>query len=137
MARHRPNLPEDLSQVITLIRNGRLFALQEWIKAGNRLHAREILDERAQSLCIAVKTGFHSILEELLKADRWNISELTEALGWALDSRRFDLADLLIAQGAKISELDFEAVCRTLNFSLMERFLREGGDPSKGNAFGW
>lgn len=119
-----------------MIRHGKLFALQDWIKAGKRIHCSEICDDRARVLCIAVKTGFHSILEELLKAGGWETNELTQALGWSLDSRRSDLADLLIAQGAKISKLDFEAVCQTLNFSLMERFLREGGDPSKDNAFG-
>lgn len=135
MARHRPPLPEDVGHVISLIRTGKLFALQEWIKAGNRIRAREICDERACMVCIAVETGFHSILEELLKAGGWDVNELTQALELAFDSRRFDLADLLFARGAKISELDFEAVCRTMNFSLLERFLREGGDPSKGNGF--
>jgi hypothetical protein len=135
MAR-RPDLPEDVQQLVSLIRSGKLFALQDWIKAGKRIQSSEICDDRARILCIAVKTGFHSILEELLKAGDWDTNQLTEALGWALDSRRFDLADLLIARGAKISDLDFETVCRTLDFSLMERFLREGGNPSKDNAFG-
>jgi len=135
MAR-RPDLPEDVQQLVSLIRNGKLFALQDWIKVGKRVNCSEICDDRARILCIAVKTGFHSILEELLKAGDWSTNELTEALDWALDSRRFDLADVLIVHGAKISDLDFETVCRTLDFSLMERFLREGGDPSKDNAFG-
>jgi hypothetical protein len=135
MAR-RPDLPEDVQQLISLIRSGKLFALQDWIKAGKRIRSGEICDDRAHILCLAAKTGFHSILEELLKAGGWGLDELTEALSWVLDSRRLDLSDLLFSHGAKISELDFEIVCRTMDFSLMERFLHEGGDPSKDNAFG-
>ncbi len=136
MARHRPDLPEDFQQLISLIRSGKLFALQDWIKAGKRIHSREICDDRAHVLCLAVETGFHSILEVLLQAGGWESDELTDALSWALDSRRFDLSELLFLHGAKVSEVDFETVCRTMDYSLMERFLREGGDPSKDNAFG-
>jgi hypothetical protein len=135
MAR-RPNLPEDVQQLVSLIRSGKLFALQDWIKAGKRIRSSEICDDRAHILCLAAKTGFHSILEELLKAGGWSLDELTETLSWTLDSRRLDLSDLLFSHSAKASELDFEIVCRTMDFSLMERFLREGGDPSKDNAFG-
>ena len=135
MAR-RPDLPEDVQQLVSLIRSGKLFALQDWIKAGKRIQSSEICDDRARVLCLAAKTGFHSILEELLKAGGWDPDELTETLRRTLDSRRLDLSDLLFSHGAKVSELDFEIVCRTMDFSLMERFLREGGDPSKDNAFG-
>lgn len=137
MARSRPSLPDDVSQFINLIRTGKLFTLQEWISQGKRIRAPEIDDDRTRVLSIAVKTGFHSVLEELLKAGGWNNHELSEALGWAIEPYRSDLADLLMTHGAKISELDFEIVCRTMDFNLMERFLHEGGNPSKGNAFAW
>jgi hypothetical protein len=50
MAKSRTVLPDDLQQLLNLVRNGRLFALQQWIKAGRRLRAPEIGDYRAQVL---------------------------------------------------------------------------------------
>ena len=79
MAR-RPDLSEDVQQLVSLIRSGKLFALQDWIKAGKRIRSSEICDDRAHILCLAAKTGFHSILEELLKAGGWGLDELTELL---------------------------------------------------------
>lgn len=135
MSRNRQPLPEDIQELLSTVRRGRLFALQDWIKAGKRVCARDRNDVRAQVLRIAVETGFHSIVEELLRAHSWERCEFAEALEWAFHTRRSDLAELLLNHGAKIADLDFETVCRTMDQGLMERFLREGGDPSRGNAF--
>ncbi|HEX3799689.1 MAG TPA: hypothetical protein VH413_13410 [Verrucomicrobiae bacterium] len=57
MGMHRSSMPEDIRELLELIRAGKLFALQEWIKAGKRLDAPEI--EGGQVLQLAVDTGFH------------------------------------------------------------------------------
>jgi hypothetical protein len=135
MGQRRPALPEDVQQLTGLIRTGKVFALQDWIRAGKRYRSQDIGDDRVSILYLATEMGVHSVLEVLLEAGGWKGEELGDALDWALNSRRADLAELLFSHGAKLSELDFETVCRTMDFGLMERFLREGGDPSRDNAF--
>lgn len=135
MANHRQALPQEFQQLLVLITHGKLFALQEWIQSGKRLRATGVDDHRTDLLRIAVETGFHSILEELLRARGWTTEELTNALEWSFHRRRPDLSQLLMENGAQLKDLDFEIVCRTVDLSLMERFLRAGGDPSRDNAF--
>jgi hypothetical protein len=38
-----------VQQLISLIRSGKLFALQDWIKAGKRIRSGEICDDRAHN----------------------------------------------------------------------------------------
>lgn len=133
MGMHRSSMPEDIRELLELIRAGKLFALQEWIKAGKRLDAPEI--EEGQVLQLAVETGFHSIVEHLLRAAKWKPTWLIQPLETALNNRRSDIAELFLNCGAPLQNLDFQTICRTLNFSLMESFLRIGGDPSRDNAF--
>lgn len=135
MAKARAALPDDLQHLLDLLKRGKPFALQEWIKAGKRLHVPEIDDYRAQVLRVAVETGFHSIVEELLRAGGWNRSELVDALDAALCNRRSDLVDLLLTYGASLEQLDFQTVCGTIDLTLMERYLRAGGDPCCNNGF--
>jgi hypothetical protein len=133
MATHRSTIPEDIQELLELIRKGRLFALQEWIRAGRRLHASELDGE--QVLEVAVETGFHSVIEQILQAGKWKPAWLVQALDTAINNRRSDIAELLLNHGAPLHNLGFQTICRTLNLSLMERFLRLGGNPSHDNAF--
>ncbi|MEI6789232.1 MAG: hypothetical protein WCL49_12210 [bacterium] len=36
MAKHRDPLPDDLKELIALCRDGKLFAIQDWIASGKR-----------------------------------------------------------------------------------------------------
>jgi len=137
MSKSRVALPDDLVRVLEIIRTGKLFALQERIRAGARIHFPEITDYKFQPLDAAVGTGFHSIIEELLKAGGWNAIELTTALETSISIGRPDIADLLLAHGAPIQNVDFQLVCDTMDLSLMEKFLRAGGDPSCNNGFAY
>ena len=72
---------DEIKPLVDMCRAGRLFAVQEWIAAGKPInpppfprrsnHARARLD-------IAVESGFHSLVEVLLKGgaaidlDGWN-----------------------------------------------------------------
>jgi len=120
---------------LDLIQKGMLFALQDWIKAGNRLRAPEDPESGEHLLTAATDTGFHSVLEELLRAADWSLGALALALETALGKQRRDLADLLLHHGAPIARVNFFSVCQTFSFDLMERFLREGGNPSHENRF--
>src|SRR4051812_43446895 len=127
MAKYRQALPAEFQQLLGLIRHGKLFALQEWIKDKKSLRVADVNDRRTAVLEIAIETGFHSVVEELLRAGGWSNEELVSALSHDLYTRRNDLAQLVIEHGANLRELDFEDVCQGMDVQLMERFLREGG----------
>lgn len=83
----------------------------------------------------AVKSGFHSMVEILLKATRWPQESLGGSVKRAMAMHRIDLVRLLCEHGATAGFLDFEDVCRTVHLPHMEEFLRAGADPEKDNAF--
>jgi hypothetical protein len=135
MAKRRHVLTEDLQQLLDLIHKGKLFALHQWIKDGKRIRSPEQTDCHAEILNEAVATGFHSLVEELLRAGGWSADELTDALEKARYHKRFDIAELLINHGAQVQQLDFQTSCEELDLPMMERHLRNGVDPGKDNAF--
>ncbi|MGD0259471.1 MAG: hypothetical protein ABSD29_06555 [Verrucomicrobiota bacterium] len=96
MANHRPVLPEDLEDLLDFIQKGKLFALQDWLKAGKTLRAPDNAERGANVIRTAVTTGFHSIVEELLRAGGWSPTELADALDLARSHKRDDVADLIL-----------------------------------------
>ncbi len=80
--RHRA-LPEDLKHLLGFVHNGQLFALQDWLKAGKRIRVQEGPSKKLSLLEEAIRTGFHSIVEELLRAGGWSQQELDNALDLA------------------------------------------------------
>lgn len=135
MASRRPVIPDDLQQLLELIAEGRLFAIQDWIKSGKRVRASPDVDCGAAVLRAAISSGFHSLAEELLRAGGWSKNELPEALEFARDRRRYDLAELLLKYGAQAKQVDFQTCCRELDLPSMERHLRAGTDPNRDNDF--
>jgi len=133
----RPQLPEDLQQLLTIVREGKLFLLQEWIAAGKPFRFPAVNDCRARVLRAAVETGFHSVVAVLLAAGGWVGEELAEAIEIAFEMRRRDLADLILSSGAKLEQVSFYTICKTMDLELMERFLRAGGNPSHENNFAY
>lgn len=131
----RSVIPDDINELLRLVRAGKLFAIQEWIKAGNALRVADS-DERPSSvICAAAGTGFHSLVEELLRAGGWSSSELADALETARSSKHFEVAALLEHHGAHPKPLDFQTSCENLDLFMMERHLRTGTDPNSDNVF--
>jgi len=135
MPQRRRSTKEDHKQLLDLVHKGKLFALQEWIKSGQPLGTPDTLPRAPRILCAAVRTGFHSIVEELLRASRWPPREMADALDWARSRRRYDIADLLLNHGAEPEQQDFQTVCELLDLTMMERHLRAGTNPSQDNVF--
>ncbi len=133
MSKQPPSQPSPSSELMILVREGRLFDLQRWI--GERKPLRFGESNRSVVLRAAIETGFHSMVETMLKAATWSPEELGDALRICLYPRRPALAELVINAGASFQAVDFGDVCMTMNASLMKRFLHEGGDPAKDNAF--
>jgi hypothetical protein len=95
MANRRPVQQEELEHLLDFIQKGKFFALQEWLKAGKFLRVPDNAGLGENVLRIAVTTGFHSIVEELLRAGGWSPIELADALDQARCRKREDIADLI------------------------------------------
>jgi ankyrin repeat protein len=132
---------DEIKPLIELCRAGKLFAIQEWIAEGKPVnpppfprrsnHARAPLD-------IAVETGFHSLVEVLLKAgaeidiDPWN-----GTMARALKARRFDIVQLLVEHGYDPKMIDMKDVFNTWDPAMMEYFIERGADVEAGNPLAW
>jgi hypothetical protein len=131
----RSALTDDLKALLRLVQAGKLFAVQDWIKAGKPLRRADGNQPKTSMLYAAVETGFHSLVEEFLRAGGWSAPELSAALELARELRRFDLAELLGQRGARPKPMDFETSCDKLDLFMMERQLRAGTNPNDGNVF--
>lgn len=136
MKREQFQPSESLEEFLKLMRTGQLFKVQARIR---QLEPAVLLDEsipaKFSPLLQAVETGFHSMIEVVLKCGRWGKEPLNQALSVALETKRWDLVELIIDQGASLSEIDFGEICRTVKPELMEKALRGGADPAAGNTF--
>lgn len=135
MRRPKPQPAPDLVPLLELIRCGRLDEVEAWVASGKRLSDPSNEFTEFSPLVVAAGTGFHSLVVRLLKVPNWSQEERDEAAAAALQAKRIDLVDLLLANGAEASSLDFKDVCATLDPAIMERFLRLGVDPMRENGF--
>src|SRR5881394_627067 len=128
-------LPDELRELFDLVNQGKLFGLQEWIAVGKPLQFDEVMGSRRYLLEEAIRTGFHSVVEVLLRADGWSAEDLAHSLEFARDRSRYDISELLEKFGARGKELDFLTACEKLDLATAERLLRAGFDPNKTNDF--
>jgi|GEM_PF-3355084 len=115
-----------------LCREGKLFAVQEWITAGKPVNPPSATRKGIHPqtpLEIAIERGFHSLVEVLLKggadiqADKWN-----GPMDRALKLRRLDLAQLLVAHGYDPKSIRMRDVFETWDPEIMEFFIDHGAD---------
>jgi hypothetical protein len=135
MVRRRSEVPDDIKHLLNLVDEGRVFAIEKLVSEGGRVCDPQLNDFRDCPLEHAVARGAHSTLEVLLRRKDWSEDSLGSALESAMHSGRLDLVDLLLSAGADVRAIDFADVCRTVDLALMDRFLRLGVDPGRGNAF--
>ena len=95
------NEAKDLVRLCTL---GKLFEVQEWIASGNSLCVPN--DLKVTPLELAVDTGFHSLVELLVRAEP-SPQLKDRALRRALSHKRLDLIELLASHGAEIGSVPF------------------------------
>lgn len=129
---HRPALPPDIKEFRSLIKTGKLFAVQQWIAEGKRISAPEIYWETPLSLAVA--TGFHSMIEIFLKL-RPSKEDLDEALNYATGEGNFEVIKLLVDYGADIHSVDFQVVCQTGHPLIIRYFIERGIDAETGFPF--
>ena len=134
MPRRRVELSPSAKEVSALIRNGKLFEVEAWVKSGKSLKMSE-LGPWSSMLYVAVDTGFHSLVKVVINGEKWDQEELSCAMNRALYNRRWDLVELLLDAGAPAQDANLHEICRTMEPRVIERFLRAGVDPQEENAF--
>src|SRR5579863_3478160 len=122
--------------LIGLCRAGRLYEIEKWIADGKSLDISEAIKRgrRKSLLEIAVETGFHSLVELIAKHET-NQSAKDAALADAASSRRLDLVELLVANGADIKAVRLADVLLTWEPKLISFFIDHGADPLEGRPF--
>lgn len=123
--RARPPLPDDIKQLMGMVRAGRLFDVQRWIAEGKRTVPPK--PYWFSPLRTAIETGFHSMVEILLQAgiDQDEKNTLLNRVVWNSD---FDLIQLLVDQGADVHSVDLDSVFYTGNPQIIGYFLDRGLD---------
>lgn len=123
-------------ELVGLCRAGRLYEIEKWITDGKSLDVSEATKHgRQRSLLeIAVEVGFHSLVE-LIAKNETSQSAKDSALHEAVSSRRLDLVELLLANGAAIKAVRLVDVLLTWEPKLIRLFLDHGADCLEGRPF--
>src|SRR5262245_59645806 len=100
---------DEAKELLRLCKLGRLFDVQGWISSGKSLRVPS--DVRTNPLKVALDTGFHSLVELLVRNES-NKALKDEALSHALQLKRLDFIELLVAQGADLRSIPFIEVIR-------------------------
>lgn len=125
-----PNPDDDeLKELMRLCRAGRLYELERWILDGKPLDISGARKRGRQKslLEIAVETGFHSLVELIAKHETEQPPK-DAALAQAISSRRLDLVELLLANGADIKSVPLVDVLLTWEPKIIRFFLDHGAD---------
>lgn len=126
----------DAERFLSLVESGKLFEVQDWLSAARPIEIPEAQFRQYCPLYRAVDSGFHSMVEVLLRGVKgWPQHSLDEAASRAASIGRSDLLNLLKASGASGASLRFDEICHGLDLVRMEEALRAGADPAKENAF--
>jgi len=126
----------DAKHLVGLCRTGRLFEIDKLLVEGRSLDISGAVKRgRKKSLLeIAVETGFHSLVELIAKRDNSQSSKNT-ALGKAVSSRRLDLVEVLLVNGADIKSVPLVDVLLAWEPKTIHFFLDHGADPINGRPF--
>ena len=131
---------EDVRDLHTMCREGRLYEVECWIAGGKPLQlAPKSIRKGTRpktALQIALETGQHSLSLLLLKSGYRLELERYAVLDLVLEARRWDLFDLLLEWGADMNSADVYTVLDTYNVNLYERFRAAGYDLTQRHEMG-
>lgn len=130
----------ELEELHRFCREGRLYDVEGWIKAGRPLQlgteARPRGRRVATALEIALETGQHA-LALLLLCNGYRLDlEPRSPFDVTLKARRWDLVDMLFDWGADPAEVDLYTLFGTYNRGLFGRFHAAGVDLTRGHELG-
>lgn len=124
--------PDELEKVHDLCREGRLYAVERWIKDRRPL---QLVEGRppgqrrfTSALKIALEEENHALVHLLLCNGYDPNREYHCSLNLALESRRWDLLDLLLKWGADPHRVSLTKLFGTYQFDLFEQFRKLGVD---------
>lgn len=123
---------EESKVLLALCRAGRLYDVERWMASGKSICTPPSI--KKTPLLTAVDTGFHSLVE-LLARNEPRQGEKDRALLAAVESKRLDMAEVLVVHGARIQAVPLEDVLLTWDRTLMQFFLDRGADPVTRNPF--
>src|SRR2546430_8336238 len=122
---------EETQELVKLCQNGRLYEIRNWIAAGKSL--RTAPEIKKTILSVAIKTGFHSLVE--LLAPYETQAAKNQGLANAVSQKRLDLVELLIARGAELKAIPFSNVLLCWEPHIIRFFLDNGDDVITGSPF--
>jgi hypothetical protein len=132
-SRPKPPRDEEAEQLLRLCREGRLFELQALVAAGKSLSVPA--HYRQTPMRIALNTGFHSLIEFLLRHEE-NQSAKDDVLRQACWSGQRSVMQLALNHGASIGGVSFQSVIETWDRGVAQLFLEHGADPVTNAPFG-
>src|SRR5437667_3469132 len=117
---------EDAKHLIHLCEGGRLYEVEDWIRSGRSL---KVPDELGKTpLSVALKTGFHSLIELLLRHEEDQRAR-NNVLRKAVEARRYDLVELAVAHGAETSSVSFTDALMSWDRKIVSFLAQRGADP--------
>lgn len=122
----KPLSPTEAKDLLRLCETGRLYEVEAWIRAGRSLTVCP--GSRKTPLTVAMSTGFHSLVELLLRHEESQQAK-NDALQFALQLNRPFLIELAIAHGAEVGSVPFLDVLMTGDRALITSILERGADP--------
>jgi hypothetical protein len=126
----------EAKELVRLCRAGKLYEIERWINDGKSLDISGTSKRGKQRslLEIAVETRFHSLVELIAKHEP-SQSAKDAALRDAVSSRKLDLVELLLDNGADIKSVPLADVLLTWEPTLIWFFLDHSADPIEGRPF--
>lgn len=118
--------------LLHLCKTGRLFDVQNWIASGKSLLLPAEL--RTTPLKVALDTGFHSLVELLVRNEVGQDLK-NRALRHAVSLKRLDFIELLVSGGADICSVPFIEVLDVWDPTIIRYFLDHGADFIKDSPF--
>lgn len=94
----------ETKELLNLCKLGKVFEVQDWIASGKSLSVPP--ETNRIPLEVALASGFYSLVELLVRNEP-NREVKNRALGQGLSSKRLDLIDLLVSNGAEIRAVPF------------------------------
>src|SRR5437773_866931 len=92
----------EAKDLLRLCETGRLYEVEAWIRAGRSFEVPSAV--KKTPLIVAISTGFHSLIELLLRHER-NREAKNAALRLALQLSRPAFAELTVSHGADIGSV--------------------------------
>jgi hypothetical protein len=122
----------DGKELTRLCRTGRLYEVEAWIRNGRSLTVpREV---RTRPLDVAIETGFHSLIELLLRHEESQLIK-NDVLHQALLVDKPEVVELALSCGAEITSVPFLDVLLTADRGLVVSFIERGADPIADHPF--